>query len=416
VSRSRATAAAPLDAARIREDFPIFGRVVRGKPLVYLDNANSTQKPRAVIDVESRFYESQYSNIHRGVYLLSQEATDLYDRARERVARFLNARSPREIVFVRDTTEAINLVASSWGRTRLTEGDEVLISAMEHHSGIVPWQMICRETGARLRVIPVDDDGEIDLAAAEAAFTARTRILSVIHVSNALGTVNPVKALVCLARARGVPVLLDGAQTISHRSVDVQDLGCDFYVFSGHKLFGPTGIGVLWAREAILDAMPPYQGGGNMIRTVTFDETTYAPLPFKFEAGTTNIAGTLGLAAAIDYVDSIGYDAIAAHEARLVASMIEGLSAIPEVRLIGRPKERVGVVSLVVDGVHPHDVGTVLDLEGVAVRAGHHCVQPLMSRFGLVATVRASVAFYNTPEDVAALVAAVRKSIAVFRG
>jgi len=292
----------------------------------------------------------------------------------------------------------------------------VLISAMEHHSGIVPWQMICRETGARLRVIPVDDDGEIDLAAAEAAFTARTRILSVIHVSNALGTVNPVKALVCLARARGVPVLLDGAQTISHRSVDVQDLGCDFYVFSGHKLFGPTGIGVLWAREAILDAMPPYQGGGNMIRTVTFDETTYAPLPFKFEAGTTNIAGTLGLAAAIDYVDSIGYDAIAAHEARLVASMIEGLSAIPEVRLIGRPKERVGVVSLVVDGVHPHDVGTVLDLEGVAVRAGHHCVQPLMSRFGLVATVRASVAFYNTPEDVAALVAAVRKSIAVFRG
>jgi len=416
VSRSRATAAAPLDAARIREDFPIFGRVVRGKPLVYLDNANSTQKPRAVIDVESRFYESQYSNIHRGVYLLSQEATDLYDRARERVARFLNARSPREIVFVRGTTEAINLVASSWGRTRLTEGDEVLISAMEHHSGIVPWQMICRETGARLRVIPVDDDGEIDLAAAEAAFTARTRILSVIHVSNALGTVNPVKALVCLARARGVPVLLDGAQTISHRSVDVQDLGCDFYVFSGHKLFGPTGIGVLWAREAILDAMPPYQGGGNMIRTVTFDETTYAPLPFKFEAGTTNIAGTLGLAAAIDYVDSIGYDAIAAHEARLVASMIEGLSAIPEVRLIGRPKERVGVVSLVVEGVHPHDVGTVLDLEGVAVRAGHHCVQPLMSRFGLVATVRASVAFYNTPEDVAALVAAVRKSIAVFRG
>ncbi|HUC42952.1 MAG TPA: cysteine desulfurase [Candidatus Sulfotelmatobacter sp.] len=416
MSRSRATAAAPLDAARIREDFPIFGRVVRGKPLVYLDNANSTQKPRAVIDVESRFYESQYSNIHRGVYLLSQEATDLYDRARERVARFLNARSPREIVFVRGTTEAINLVASSWGRTRLTEGDEVLISAMEHHSGIVPWQMICRETGARLRVIPVDDDGEIDLAAAEAAFTARTRILSVIHVSNALGTVNPVKALVCLARARGVPVLLDGAQTISHRSVDVQDLGCDFYVFSGHKLFGPTGIGVLWAREAILDAMPPYQGGGNMIRTVTFDETTYAPLPFKFEAGTTNIAGTLGLAAAIDYVDSIGYDAIAAHEARLVASMIEGLSAIPEVRLIGRPKERVGVVSLVVDGVHPHDVGTVLDLEGVAVRAGHHCVQPLMSRFGLVATVRASVAFYNTPEDVAALVAAVRKSIAVFRG
>ena len=416
MSRSRATAAAPLDAARIREDFPIFGRVVRGKPLVYLDNANSTQKPRAVIDVESRFYESQYSNIHLGVYLLSQEATDLYDRARERVARFLNARSPREIVFVRGTTEAINLVASSWGRTRLTEGDEVLISAMEHHSGIVPWQMICRETGARLRVIPVDDDGEIDLAAAEAAFTARTRILSVIHVSNALGTVNPVKALVCLARARGVPVLLDGAQTISHRSVDVQDLGCDFYVFSGHKLFGPTGIGVLWAREAILDAMPPYQGGGNMIRTVTFDETTYAPLPFKFEAGTTNIAGTLGLAAAIDYVDSIGYDAIAAHEARLVASMIEGLSAIPEVRLIGRPKERVGVVSLVVDGVHPHDVGTVLDLEGVAVRAGHHCVQPLMSRFGLVATVRASVAFYNTPEDVAALVAAVRKSIAVFRG
>jgi cysteine desulfurase/selenocysteine lyase len=387
---------------------------MRGRPLVYLDNANSTQKPRSVIDTELRFYTEQYANIHRGVYLLSQEATEAYDRAREIVARFLNAKSSREIVFVRGTTEAINLVASSWGGANLGPGDEVLISAMEHHSGIVPWQLACAARGASLRVIPVDDDGDLILEEAERLFTSRTKMLSVIHVSNALGTVNPVKALVAMARKRGVPVLLDGAQTISHRAVDVQDLGCDFYVFSGHKLFGPTGIGVLWGREALLEAMPPYQGGGNMIATVTFEKTTYAALPFKFEAGTTNIAGTLGLAAAIEYVTGLGYDAIAAHEQMLVDRVAAGLPSVPEVRQIGHPKERVGVMSLTIDGVHPHDAGTILDLEGIAVRAGHHCVQPLMARFGVPATIRASLAFYNTADECDALIAGLRKCVEVF--
>jgi cysteine desulfurase/selenocysteine lyase len=408
--------AAPLDVARVRADFPLLSRPTRGRPLVYLDNANSTQKPRLVIDTELRFYTEQYANIHRGVYLLSQEATEAYDRARARVAAFVNAKSVREIVFVRGTTEAINLVAHSWGGANLRPGDEVLISAMEHHSGIVPWQLACEASGAVLRVIPVDDDGELILEEAERLFTHRTKILSVIHVSNALGTVNPVKDLVAMARARGVPVLLDGAQTISHRAVDVQDLGCDFYVFSGHKLFGPTGIGVLWGREALLDAMPPYQSGGNMIETVTFAKTTFAPLPFKFEAGTTNIAGTLGLASAIDYVTGVGYDAIAAHEQKLLDRVLDGLDSVPGVRLIGRPKERVGVLSLTIDGVHPHDAGTILDLEGIAVRAGHHCVQPLMARFGVPATVRASLAFYNTVEECDALVAGLRKCVEVFRG
>ena len=408
--------AAPLDIVRVREDFPLLGRPMRGRPLVYLDNANSTQKPRSVIDTTSRFYAEQYANIHRGVYFLSQEATEAYDRARARVAAFLNAKSVREIVFVRGTTEAINLVASSWGRGNLGPGDEVLISAMEHHSGIVPWQMACRAAGAHLRVIPVDDDGELILEEAERLFTTKTKILSVTHVSNALGTVNPVKELAAMARSRGVPVLLDGAQTISHRAVDVQDLDCDFYVFSGHKLFGPTGIGVLWGREALLDAMPPYQGGGNMIELVTFEKTTYAPLPYKFEAGTTNIAGTLGLAAAIDYVAGLGYDAIAAHESTLLDRVLRGLATVPEVHLIGHPKERVGVLSMTVDGVHPHDGGTILDLEGIAVRAGHHCVQPLMARFGVPATIRASLALYNTVEECDALVAGLRKCVEVFRG
>jgi cysteine desulfurase/selenocysteine lyase len=389
---------------------------MRGRPLVYLDNANSTQKPLAVLDAERRFYTEHYANIHRGVYQLSQEATEAYDKARERVSRFLNASSPREIVFVRGTTEAINLVASSWGRMSLRPGDEVLISGMEHHSGIVPWQMACAASGAHLRVIPVTDAGELDLGAAERLMTERTKILSVIHVSNALGTVNPAKALTALAKARGIPVLLDGAQTISHMPVDVRDLDCDFFVFSGHKLFGPTGIGVLWAREAILDAMPPYHGGGNMIHQVTFEKTTYAALPFKFEAGTTNIAGTLGLAAAVDYVASIGYDAIAAYERGLLAYLLEGLATVPQVHVLGAPKERVGVLSLTVDGVHPHDAGTVLDLEGVAVRAGHHCVQPLMARFDVPATIRASLAFYNTERECAALVAGLEKCVQVFRG
>jgi cysteine desulfurase/selenocysteine lyase len=409
-------AAVPLDVHRVRRDFPMLARTTRGRPLVYLDNANSTQKPQAVMDAETCFYSEHYSNIHRGVYLLSQEATEGYDQARARVAAFLNAQSPREIVFVRGTTEAINLVAGSWGRANLKAGDEVLISGMEHHSGIVPWQLACQATGAKLRVIPVTDDGELDLEAAERLFSARTKILSVIHISNALGTVNPVKRLVAMAKARGVPVLLDGAQTISHRAVDVRDLDCDFYAFSGHKLFGPTGIGVLWAREALLDAMPPYHGGGNMIHEVTFEKTTYAPLPFKFEAGTTNIAGTLGLEAAINYVAGIGYDAIAAHEDALLARVLAGIATVPQVRLTGNPKDRVSVLSLTIDGVHPHDAGTILDLQGIAVRAGHHCVQPLMARFGVPATIRASFAFYNTLEECDAFVAGLKKCVEVFRG
>ena len=408
--------ASALDVSRVRADFPILGRPRRGRPLVYLDNANSTQKPRAVIETTSRFYTEQYANIHRGVYLLSQEATEAYDRARATVAAFLNAKDPREIVFVRGTTEAINLVASSWGGANLKPGDEVLISAMEHHSGIVPWQLACEAHGAHLRVIPIDDNGELILDAAEALFTPKTKILSVIHVSNALGTVNPVRELIAMARSRGVPVLLDGAQTISHRAVDVQDLGCDFYVFSGHKLFGPTGIGVLWGRQDLLDAMPPYQGGGNMIARVTFEKTTYAPLPFKFEAGTTNIAGTLGLAAAIDYVSGLGYEAIAAHEATLLDRVLAGIATVPAVRLTGNPKERVAVLSMTIDGVHPHDAGTILDSEGIAIRAGHHCVQPLMDRFGVPATIRASFAFYNTVDECDALVAGLRKCVEVFRG
>jgi len=414
--QSGASPVTAFDVERVRKDFPILGRSMRGRPLVYLDNANSTQKPRTVIDTEARFYTEQYANIHRGVYLLSQEATQAYDRARARVARFLNAHDAREIVFVRGTTEAINLVASSWGRRNLKPGDEVLISGMEHHSGIVPWQLACEAAGAALRVIPVTDAGELDLAEAERLLTDRTRIVSLIHISNALGTVNPVAEIVRLAKARGVPVLLDGAQTISHRAVDVRALGCDFYCFSGHKLFGPTGIGVLWAKEEILDAMPPYQGGGNMIHQVTFEKTTYAPLPFKFEAGTTNIAGTLGLAAAVDYVETLGYDVVAAHERRLVERLLAGLATIPQVRVLGAPRERIGVVSLVLDGVHPHDAGTVLDLEGIAVRAGHHCAQPLMARFGVPASIRASLALYNTEAEVDAFLQGIAKCVEVFRG
>jgi cysteine desulfurase/selenocysteine lyase len=407
---------APLDVVRVRRDFPIFERAVRGKRLVYLDNANSTQKPRVVLDAERTFYERGYANIHRGVYLLSQEATEAYDRARARVAGFLGARNPAEVVFVRGTTEAINLVASSWGRANLAAGDEVVISEMEHHSGIVPWQLACAASGARLRVIPVTDRGEIDLDAAAAIIGPKTKIVSLIHVSNALGTINPVEEIVALAKLHGAVVLLDGAQAISHGPIDVETLGCDFYVFSGHKLFGPTGIGVLWGRAALLEAMPPYQGGGNMIHTVTFEKTTYAPLPFKFEAGTVNIAGALGLHAAIDYVDGLSWEAIRAHEGALLARALDRLAAIPGLRFQGSPKHRAPVMSLTVDGIHPHDVGTVLDAEGVAVRAGHHCVQPLMARFGVPATVRASLSFYNTADDVEALAAGIEKAIEVFRG
>lgn len=406
----------PLDVERVRADFPIFARTIRGKRLAYLDNANSTQKPRAVIDAERRFYETGYANIHRGVYLLSQEATAAYDAARDAVARLVHAVSASEIVFVRGTTEGINLVASSWGRANLSAGDEVVVSEMEHHSGIVPWQLACEAAGASLRVIPITDAGELDLDAAARVITPRTKMVSLIHASNALGTVNPVREVVALARRQGAAVLLDGAQAICHGPVDVRALDADFYVFSGHKLFGPTGIGVLWGREALLDAMPPYQGGGNMIHTVTFEKTTFAPLPFKFEAGTVNIAGALGLHAAVDYVSGLGWAAIAEHEGGLLARTLDRLAAIPEVRLQGRPARRVPVVSLTVDGVHAHDVGTVLDAEGVAVRAGHHCVQPLMARFGVPATVRVSLAFYNTDDDLEALARGLTRAVEVFAG
>jgi cysteine desulfurase/selenocysteine lyase len=408
--------AAPLDVVRVRRDFPIFERTVRGKRLVYLDNANSTQKPRAVLEAERSFYERGYANIHRGVYLLSQEATEAYDRARARVAGFIGAKNPAEVVFVRGTTEGINLVASSWGRSHLAAGDEVVVSEMEHHSGIVPWQLACAAAGARLRVIPVTDAGELDLDAASAMITPKTKFVSLIHVSNAMGTINPVREVVDLAKRHGIPVLLDGAQAISHGPIDVEALGCDFYVFSGHKLFAPTGIGVLWGRAALLDAMPPYQGGGNMIHTVTFEKTTYAPLPFKFEAGTVNIAGALGLHAAIDYVEGLSWDAIAAHERTLLARALDRLAAIPGLTLQGKPAHRAPVISLTVEGIHPHDIGTVLDAEGIAVRAGHHCAQPLMARFGVPATVRASLSFYNTLEDVDALGTGIERSIEVFRG
>lgn len=406
----------PLDVPRVRADFPIFARTIRGKRLAYLDNANSTQKPRAVIEAERRFYETGYANIHRGVYLLSQEATAAYDAAREAVARLVHAASATEIVFVRGTTEGINLVASSWGRANLSTGDEVVVSEMEHHSGIVPWQLACEAAGASLRVIPITDAGELDLEAAARVITPRTKMVSLIHASNALGTVNPVREVVALARRQGAAVLLDGAQAICHGPVDVRALDADFYVFSGHKLFGPTGIGVLWGREALLDAMPPYQGGGNMIHTVTFEKTTYAPLPFKFEAGTVNIAGALGLHAAVDYVSGLGWEAIAEHESGLLARTLDRLAAIPEVRLQGRPAHRVPVLSLTVDGVHAHDVGTVLDAEGVAVRAGHHCVQPLMARLGVPATVRVSLAFYNTDDDLDALARGLARAVEVFAG
>ena len=408
--------AAPLDVIRVRRDFPIFDRAIRGKPLVYLDNANSTQKPRAVLDAERRFYETGYANIHRGVYLLSQEATEAYDRARARIAGFLGAKNPAEIVFVRGTTEGINLVASSWGRANLGPGDEVVISEMEHHSGIVPWQLACAATGAVLKVIPITDAGELDLDRAASLIGPRTKIVSLIHVSNALGTINPVAEVFALAKRHGVPVLLDGAQAISHGPIDVEALGCDFYAFSGHKLFGPTGVGVLWGRAALLEAMPPYQGGGNMIHTVTFEKTTYAPLPFKFEAGTVNIAGALGLHAAIDYVEGLSWDAIAAHERALLSRALDRLGAIPGVVFQGSPAHRAPVMSFTVDGIHPHDVGTVLDAEGIAIRAGHHCVQPLMARLGVPATIRASLSFYNTADDVEALASGVRKAIEVFRG
>ncbi len=395
-------------------DFPILSQQVHGRRLVYLDNGATTQKPQSVIDAETRYYSESNANIHRGVHWLSQHSTDLYDRSRERVRGFLNAARNEEIVFTRGTTEAINLVAASWGRSKLRSGDEILLSGMEHHSNIVPWQLVAEQTGAIVRVIPVTDNGELDMQAFAGLLNERTRFVGVCHVSNALGTVNPVADITRMAHEVGAVVLIDGAQAVAHQKVDVQALACDFYVFSGHKLYGPTGIGALYGRKELLDAMPPWQGGGDMIHTVSFERSTYAETPQKFEAGTPNIAGAIGLEAAITYVESIGLNQIAAHEAALVQYACDALADIPGLRFIGEAAERAGIVSFVLEGIHPHDLGTILDMEGVAIRAGHHCAMPLMTRFGLPGTARASFAVYNTFEDIDALVAGLRKARRLF--
>jgi cysteine desulfurase/selenocysteine lyase len=409
VNTSRGNA---LDVARVRADFPALHQQVNGCPLVYLDNAATTQKPQPVLDALLGFYSRDCANVHRGVHALSQRATDAYEGARETVARFLNAR-PREIVFTRGTTEAINLVAYSYG-SRLLPGDEILITELEHHSNIVPWQMLAERTGARLRVAPIDDRGEIILEEFQRLLGPRTRIVAVAHVSNALGTVNPVEEICRLAHTYGARVLVDGAQAVPHLAVDVRALDCDFYAFSGHKIYGPTGIGVLFGRWELLEAMPPYQGGGDMIRSVTFEKTLYNDPPYRFEAGTPHIAGAIGLAAAIEYVTRLGLEEIRRHEQQLLEAATRALEEIPGVRIVGTAAHKAAVVSFVLDGVHPHDVATVLDHEGVAVRAGHHCAQPLMERFGLPATTRASFALYNTLEEVDALARAVRRARELF--
>jgi cysteine desulfurase/selenocysteine lyase len=393
-----------LDAERLRSDFPILGTLARGKPLVFLDSAASAQKPRAVLDAMQRFYETSYANVHRGVYELSERATRSFEEVRVKAARFIGAAQPREIVFTRGTTEAINLVAHGIARTTLGPGDEILISELEHHSNIVPWQMACQERGARLRVVGIDDRGDLRLDELDKLLGPRTRLLALAHVSNALGTVNPVREIVKLAHERGVPVLLDGAQAVPHQKVDVRALGCDFYAFSSHKLFGPTGVGVLYGRAEKLEALPPYQGGGDMILSVRFEVTTYQGIPHKFEAGTPDIAGVIGFGAAIDYVTAVGLDAITAHEQDLLRYATEQLSRVPGLRLIGTAREKAAVISFVLEGVHAHDVGTILDQHGIAVRTGHHCAQPVMERYGVPATVRASFALYNTRADVDALV------------
>jgi cysteine desulfurase/selenocysteine lyase len=393
-----------LDVEAVRADFPALHQEIHGQPLVYLDNAATTQKPRAVIERVNAFYESDCANVHRGVHALSQRATVAYEQARTAIKAHLGADDSREIVLTRGTTEAINLVAHSFVRPRLRHGDEVLVTAMEHHSNIVPWQLVCEEKGATLRVVPMDDRGVLDLEALEDLLTDRTRILGVVHVSNALGTVNPIEDIVRMAHDAGVPVVVDGAQAVPHMAVDVQALDVDFYAFSGHKCYGPTGIGALYAKRDHLLDMPPYQGGGDMILSVTFDGTTFADPPHRFEAGTPNIEGTIGLAAALAYLDDIGLDRIADHEARLVETASRSVAEVPGVRLIGTAPERAGAVSFVMEGVHPHDIGTILDTQGIAVRAGHHCAQPVMLRFGISATVRASFGLYNTDEEIEALV------------
>ena len=400
---------APFDVDAVRRDFPILGRAVRDRALVYLDNAATTQKPRSVIDAIKRYYEEDNANIHRGVHFLSQQATFAYERARGRVATFLNAVESAEIVFCRGTTEAVNLVAHGYGRGRIGAGDEILVTHMEHHSNIVPWQMLCKETGATLTVAPITEDGELDLAGFAEKLSSKTRLVAVTHASNVLGTVNPIRRICDLAHEFDVPVLVDGAQGAPHLAVDVQALGCDFYTLSGHKLFAPTGIGALWGRRELLEQMSPYEGGGSMIQSVTFESTTFAELPNKFEAGTPNIAGAIGLAAAIDYLNSLDMDRVSAYEDELLCYATNRLLTIDGLRLFGTAKNKVAVVAFALESAHPHDIGTILDTEGVAMRTGHHCAQPLMQRYGVPAMARASFAFYNTRHEVDALLSALLK-------
>ena len=405
-----------FEVQRIRRDFPILTRSIRDQNLVYLDNAATTQKPQPVLDALSSYYATGNANIHRGVYLLSEEATAAYDLARGKVQGLLNARAAHEIIFTRNSTESINLVAQSYGRQNLGPGDEILITHMEHHSNIVPWQLLCEQVGARLCVAPIDGDGTLQLDEFQRLISPRTRLVAVVHLSNSLGTINPVQDIVRMAHARGVPVLIDGSQSVYHMPVDVQALDCDFYVFTGHKLYGPTGIGVLYGRESLLEQMPPYQGGGDMIRSVTFDKTTYAELPHKFEAGTPHIAGAIGLGAAVDYLLSVGFEGIGRHEADLLAYGTNALSEVKGLRLIGTSPNKASILSFVMDGAHPHDIGTIVDADGIAIRTGHHCTQPVMDRFGVPATSRASIAMYNTHEEIDALVKAlehVRETFAV---
>jgi cysteine desulfurase/selenocysteine lyase len=414
VSGPRGTKAA-IDVEAIRREFPVLRETVRGKPLVYLDSAASAQKPQAVIDAEKQFYERSYSNVHRGVHHLSMLATDAYENARGKVQRFLGASGSREIVLLRGTTEAVNLVAQSYGRKHVGAGDEVLITGLEHHSNIVPWQLLCEEKEATLKVAPIDDAGEVDMEAFERLLSPRTRIVSFSHVSNALGTVDPVRRMTELAHAAGAVVMIDGAQAAPHLAVDVRAIGCDFYAFSGHKVYGPSGVGALYGKAAVLDAMPPWQGGGDMIASVTFAKSTWNELPYKFEAGTPNIAGGIALGAAIDWVAKVGLAAIAAHEHDLLEYGTALLQTRPGLRIVGTAREKAGVLSFVLDGVHPHDAGTILDYEGIAVRTGHHCAQPVMDRYGIPATTRASLACFNTREDLDALARGIGKVQEMFR-
>tara|TARA_R110002050_G_scaffold71891_1_gene154604 strand:+ start:36246 stop:37469 length:1224 start_codon:yes stop_codon:yes gene_type:complete len=398
-----------LDLTAIRKDFPILDQQINGHPLVYLDNAASSQKPNQVIDAVANYYRQDNANVHRGVHRLSQRATDSYEGARAKVRGFLNAQTDKEIIFVRGATEAVNLVAQSFVRPQLHAGDEILISHMEHHANIVPWQMLCEQTGATLKVIPMTTVGELDLSTLDELLSSKTKIMAIGHVSNALGTINPIKDMIAKARAKNIPVLVDGAQAVPHMVVDVQDLDCDFYVFSGHKMFAPTGIGALYGKQSLLEAMSPWQGGGDMILSVSFAHTEYNELPYKFEAGTPNIAGAIGLGAAIDYMNSLGIANLAAHEHELLVAATEKVSALSGVRIIGTATQKASVLSFMIEGVHPHDVGTIFDQQGLAIRTGHHCAQPVMQFFGIPATARASFAFYNTFDEIDALVGGIKK-------